>query len=123
MILHGLFGNVEIATDFLIAQPALNQRDQLLFPTRQRHSTTFSATSLAPLRYHIVEENSGVIGGTHCLPLRYDAHYRDDVGSRGFLENVTTRTTPHRAQEMVLVILHGNKDTLRQSAERRCFAR
>src|ERR1700684_1521526 len=97
MVFHRLLGNIEVICDFLIAQTAANQGDQLLFAPRQSpFGTLLAVRELGGLRCDTVKEKFRVMRWAYGVPFRHRPDCGYNVRSGGILQDVTPRATTYR---------------------------
>src|SRR6202167_1950500 len=113
VVFHRLLGNIEVVCDFLIAQTAADQGDQLLFAPRQSpFSALMAIWQRSGLRRDIVKEKFRVMRWAYGVSLRDRPDRRYHICGRGILQNETPRATTYRRQEAAAIICHGDEPAL-----------
>src|SRR3984885_8157884 len=113
VVFHRLLGYIEVVCDFLIAQTAADQGDQLLFAPRESpFGALLAIWQLSGLRRDIVKEKFRVMRRAHGVTFRHRADRRYHICGRGILQDVTPRATTYRRQEAAAIIRHGDEYAL-----------
>ena len=75
VILHGLFGNIQVIPNFFIRHSLVDQRDRVLFaPSKLEPCASAGVGQRRRLRSKVVEQNSCIARGTNGFSLGYGAN-------------------------------------------------